>query len=208
MRIRKLVLFAIWKVSSAILGPTGRKTPAWLRQSSAGAQPWLLTGCYVPSQTFSKFFGCGIGIELARSKHLSMQRAFPSPWQTPKHVLITIRIWKIPGHDGQRDRAWGTGSCRDGDGAAAPAACGGSTQACRGRWPHVTELQPPYAPFCSAWLFFLIRHQPHCVQPAQKVPAPHTSRLWGLPKEQTPSAPLSPLYLPCFSISPLLREKN
>lgn len=55
MRIRKLALFAIWKVSSAILSPIGRKIPAWLRQSSAGAQPWLLTGCYVPSQTFSNF---------------------------------------------------------------------------------------------------------------------------------------------------------
>jgi len=36
--IHKLALFAIWKVSSAVLGPTGRKTPAGLRQSSAGAQ--------------------------------------------------------------------------------------------------------------------------------------------------------------------------
>lgn len=76
MCIRKLALFAIWKVSSAILHPIGRKIPAWLRQSIAGAQPWLLMGCYVPSQTFSKFLGCGIGIEFARSKHLSMQRTF------------------------------------------------------------------------------------------------------------------------------------
>lgn len=91
MHTHKLALFAIWKVSSAILGLIGRKTPAWLQQSSAGAQPWLLKGCYVPGQTFSKFLGCGIGIEFARSK-LSMQQVFPSPWHNPTHVPVTIRI--------------------------------------------------------------------------------------------------------------------
>lgn len=135
MRIHKLALFAIWKVSSAILSPIGTKTPAWLRQSIAGAQPWLLTGCYVPSQTFSKFLGCGIGIEFARSKRFSMPWAFPSPWHTPTHVPTTIRIWKVPGHDGQRDRGRG--------------GCSSST-----RWEHpgllgtVNACDGATAPFC------------------------------------------------------------
>lgn len=58
-------------MSSRILGPTGRKT-AWLRQNIAGGQPWLFTGCLVPSQTSSKFWGCGIGIEFPRLKCLSL----------------------------------------------------------------------------------------------------------------------------------------
>lgn len=101
MCVRKLALFTIWKVSSAILCPIGRKPHVWLRQSAAGAQPWLLIGCYMPSQTSSKFLGCGIGIEFGRSKHLPMQWTFLFSLVQPLHLPTTIRIWKIPGHKGQ-----------------------------------------------------------------------------------------------------------
>lgn len=206
MHIRKLALFAIWKVSSVILGPVGRKTPAWLRESSAGAQPWLLAGCYVPSQTFSKFFSFGIGIEFARSKHLSMQWAFPSPWHSSTHGLITVRIWKTPGWDGQWDSAW------DGDGSPAPAARGRSTQVWWGQLTHMMELQPPSISFHSAWLFVLIRYQPIASNQPRRCWISTPAGFRGYQRRKVLQPHLARVHLTsahsCFSISLVLRGKK
>lgn len=74
--------------------------------------------------------------------------SFPSPWHSSTHGLITVRIWKTPGWDGQWDSAW------DGDGSPAPAARGGSTQVCWGQLTHMMELQPPSISFHSTWSLF------------------------------------------------------
>lgn len=162
---------------------------AWLRQSVAAAQPWLLLGRFVPSQTFPKFLGCGIGTEFARSERPSSElpvllgsppRTCSSPLGSEK-LLDVVDNKTLPvawaGTAGVRARGWS--SCSR--------ACDGDTRT--GRRP---LMQPPACipvcravprglcshsiAFCSARFLVFVRHQPHCVQPAQELLAPHPCR--------------------------------
>lgn len=94
---------------------------AWLWQSIAAAQPWLLLGCFVPSQTFSKFLGCGIGTEFARSERPSSE--LPVLLNSPTHtcssplgsekLLDVVDNKTLPGAWGGTAgvQAWGWSSC-------------------------------------------------------------------------------------------------
>lgn len=121
---------------------------AWLRQSVAAAQPWLLLGRFVPSQTFPKFLGCGIGTEFARSERPSSElpvllgsppRTCSSPLGSEK-LLDVVDNKTLPvawaGTAGVRARGWS--SCSR--------ACDGDTRT--GRRP---LMQPPACiPVCCA----------------------------------------------------------
>lgn len=111
-----------------------QQNPAWLRHSVAAAQPWLPMGRFVPSQTFSKFLGCGIGIEFARSERPSSELPFllGSPPHTCSSPLGSEKLQNPPWGMGRYSWGTSTGWC------SCSRECGGDAQA--GRSP---LMQPP-----------------------------------------------------------------
>lgn len=95
----------------------------------------------------------------------------------------------------------------DGDGAAAPVAPGGSAQACRGPLTHERAYSPLMFPSVQLDYFFLTRHQPHCIQPAQKVKHLTTAGCGGYQRSKL-LQPRSALCNPLASLFPCCSAKK